>query len=286
MPIRYEDVMSLRNYGQRFAWSDRDVILYHIGIGMGRDPLDQSELAFVNEANEEASELKVVPTFASVAAWGASPGHIDTNPLLSVDGERTITFGKPLRSKGNIVVDADILGAYDKGPGKGAIIDRRFVIRDEQGDEVANIVATRFARGDGGFGGPPGPRREPHQVPSRTPDFSLDFVTDPNQALIYRLCGDRNPLHSDPAFAQRAGFERPILHGLCTYGITCRAVLQTYADFDPKAFRSHGARFSAPVYPGDTVTVDLWEDTRVVSFEARVKARKSTVIKNGKAVLA
>jgi acyl dehydratase len=122
-------------------------------------------------------------------------------------------------------------------------------------------------------------------VPTRAPDRSIDLVTAPGQALIYRLSGDRNPLHADPEFAKRAGFPRPILHGLCTYGITCRAVLQTYADYDAAAFKSHAARFSSPVFPGETITVDLWQDGAVISFEARIKARNVTCIRNGKTVL-
>jgi acyl dehydratase len=122
-------------------------------------------------------------------------------------------------------------------------------------------------------------------VPNRAPDKVVDIPTRPDQALVYRLCGDRNPLHSDPEFAKKAGFERPILHGMCTYGITCRGVLQTYADYDPKAFRQHVARFSSPVYPGETVTLEIWKDGNVVSFEAKVKSRNATVIRNGMTVL-
>jgi acyl dehydratase len=122
-------------------------------------------------------------------------------------------------------------------------------------------------------------------VPTRAPDRTIDISTRPDQALIYRLCGDRNPLHSDPEFAKRAGFPRPILHGMCTYGITCRGILQTYADYDPAAFRRHVARFSSPVYPGETVTLEMWKDGDVISFEAKVRSRGVTVIKNGMTVL-
>ena len=146
-------------------------------------------------------------------------------------------------------------------------------------------MASRFARGDGGFGGPSEGQPEPHKVPTRGPDKTIDISTRPDQALVYRLCGDRNPLHSDPEFAKRAGFPKPILHGMCTYGITCRGILQTYADYDPSAFRQHAARFSSPVYPGETVTMDLWKDGNVISFEAKVKARNVAVIKSGKTVL-
>ncbi|KIZ32579.1 MaoC family dehydratase, partial [Rhodopseudomonas palustris] len=147
------------------------------------------------------------------------------------------------------------------------------------------LLASRFARGDGGFGGPSAGQPEPHQMPSRAPDRTVEITTRPDQALIYRLCGDRNPLHSDPEFAKRAGFARPILHGMCTYGITCRGVLQTYADYDPAAFKRHAVRFSSPVYPGETVTMAMWKDGEVISFEAKVKERDVTVIKSGRTVL-
>ena len=127
---------------------------------------------------------------------------------------------------------------------------------------------------------------EPHQIPERKPDAVCETDTRADQALIYRLSGDRNPLHSDPKIAKLAGFPRPILHGLCTYGITCRAVLQTYADYDPTRFKSHQARFSSPVFPDETISVDMWKDGSVISFEARAKERGVTVIKNGKSVLA
>jgi acyl dehydratase len=285
MPIKYEEVMALKNFGQKYAYGDREVMLYAVGIGMGADPMDERELAFVNEAGYSQRELKVVPTFASVAAWGAAPGHIDINRLMVVDGERDITFHKPMPTAAHITADADVIGAYDKGKDKGAVIIRRTVLRDDQGEKLATLVASQFARGDGGFGGPLEGQPEPHKVPSRAPDRSVDIATAPGQALVYRLCGDRNPLHSDPEFAKRAGFPRPILHGMCTYGLTCRGVLQTYADYDAGAFKQHVARFSAPVYPGETVTMDLWKDGNVISFEAKVKARDVTVIKNGKTVL-
>jgi acyl dehydratase len=178
-----------------------------------------------------------------------------------------------------------VLDAFDKGKDKGAVIRHQTVLKDASGEKLATLVASRFARGDGGFGGPSEGQPEPHKVPTRAPDTIVDISTRPDQALVYRLCGDRNPLHSDPEFAQKAGFPRPILHGMCTYGITCRGVLQTYADYDPSAFRQHVARFSSPVYPGETVTMEMWKDGNVISFEAKVKARGVTVIRNGKTVL-
>lgn len=286
MPIKYPEIMSLKREGDPYAWTDREVMLYAYGIGMGADPMDERELAYVNEAAFTPRPLKVVPTFASVAAWGAGPGDLGINRLLVVDGERDITFHKPLPVAAKITADSRVLAVYDKGKDKGAVITRETVLKDESGAKLATLVGSSFARGDGGFGGPSESQPAPHAVPKRAPDRTVDITTRPDQALIYRLCGDRNPLHSDPEFAQKAGFPRPILHGMCTYGLTCRAVLQTYADYDASAFRQHAVRFSAPVFPGETVTVDLWKDGDVVSFEAQVKARNVTVIKNGKTVLA
>jgi acyl dehydratase len=285
MPINYDELMALKNLDQKFAYGDREVMLYAYGIGMGADPLDENELAFVNEAAATPRPLKVVPTFASVAAWGATPGEMNLNRVMVVDGEREITFHRPLAVAARLLVDSRVLAVFDKGKDKGAVIRHQTLLKNEEGEALATLVASRFARGDGGFGGTSEGQPEPHQVPSRAPDKSIDIPTRADQALIYRLCGDRNPLHSDPEFARRAGFPKPILHGMCTFGITCRGILQTYADYDPTAFRQHAARFSAPVYPGETVTLDLWQDGNVISFEARVKARNAVVIKSGKTVL-
>jgi acyl dehydratase len=285
MPINYEELMALKNLGQKYAYGDREVMLYAYGIGMGADPMNEQELAFVNEATATPRSLKVVPTFASVAAWGAGPGEMNLNRVMVVDGERDITFHQPLAAAANLIVDSRVLAVFDKGKDKGAVIRHQSVLKNDRGEELATLVASRFARGDGSFGGPSEGQPEPHKVPVRAPDRSVDIPTRPDQALIYRLCGDRNPLHSDPEFARRAGFPKPILHGMCTFGITCRGILQTYADYDPAAFRQHAARFSSPVYPGETVTLDMWKDGTVISFEARVKARDAVVIKSGKAVL-
>ena len=278
--------MALKNLGQKYAYTDREVMLYAYGIGMGADPMDEKELAFVNEGTFTPRPLKVVPTFASVAAWGAGSRRDESQPR---DGGRRRArhhlSQAACRRAAHITADSTVLDVFDKGKDKGAVIRHQTVLKDEKGEKLATLVASRFARGDGGFGGPSEGQPEPHKVPSRAPDKIVDITTRPDQALVYRLCGDRNPLHSDPEFAKKAGFPKPILHGMCTYGITCRGVLQTYADYDPSAFRQHAARFSSPVYPGETVTMELWKDGNVISFEAKVKSRNVTVIKSGKTVL-
>ena len=282
MPIAYPEILSLTSEAQPYAWTDKDTMLYALGIGMGSDPMNTDELPFVYE-----SGLKAVPTQATTVAWGAGPGigKMGINFLLVVHGEQKVEFHKPLPTEASILATSRVIGAYDKGD-KGAVIYNETVLADaKSGEKIATLTGSTFARGDGNFGGPSEGAPEPHEVPTRAPDRSVDIATRPDQALIYRLSGDRNPLHSDPKIAAAAGFPRPILHGLCTYGVTCRAVLQAFCDFDPTKIKSHQVRFSSPVFPGETITVDLWKDGDVVSFEARVKSRGVTVVKNGKTQL-
>jgi acyl dehydratase len=293
MPIKYEELMALKSLGQKYAYTDREVMLYACGIGMGADPMDEKELAFVYEKN-----LKVIPTAATVLAANSRARAGDTTPappagyrqsqinyLMVVHGEQKVELHKPLPVFGSFTAEGRTTGAFDKGKDKGAVIVNETIWTDDKGEKVATLTGSTFARGDGGFGGPSEGAPEPHQVPTRSPDLSLDFATRPDQALIYRLNGDRNPLHSDPDVARQAGFPRPILHGLCTYGITCRAVLVGITGYEADQILSHQVRFSAPVFPGDVITVDLWKDAKAISFEARVKARNVTVIKNGLCML-
>ena len=282
MAIVYPEILNQKREGQAFSWGDRETMLYALGIGMGADPMNETELPFVYEGN-----LKAVPSLATVVAWGSGPswGASTINFMLVVHGEQSIELHKPMPVGASVTADSRIVSVFDKGP-KGAVIMTETVLKDAKTcDKLVTLGASIFARGDGGFGGPSEGQPEPHPIPERAPDLSLDFPTRPDQALLYRLSGDRNPLHSDPNFAKMAGFPRPILHGLCTYGITCRAVLQGFADYQPERIKSHSARFSAPVFPGETITVDMWKDGEVVSFEARVKDRGVTVIKNGRTVL-
>lgn len=277
-----DNFLDLKNLNTQVTWDDRDVMLYALGIGMGDDPMDDRELPYVNDGwlTDRDPKLQVVPTFPSVAFFNSRPPALDLNRVMVVDAQRDITFHKPFPVAGTASADCTYVGAWDKGD-KGAILVRKTEVRDQDGDPLCTLLATQFARGDGHFGGPKSGQPETPSVPDRAPDQSVDIDTRPGQALLYRLCGDRNPLHSDPDFAQKAGFDRPILHGMCTYGITCRAILSTYADWDASAIRRHAARFSSPVFPGETITVDLWRDGKTIQFQARIKDRNVICVKNG-----
>ena len=280
MAIRYPEVLSIHEPGRTFSWSDRETMLYALAIGMGSDPENVKELPFVYEKN-----LKAVPTLATVVAWGANigPEKLGLNRALTVHGEESITWHRPIPAAGSVIASSRVVAVYDKGE-KGAVVERETQLRDIDGALLVSLCRTAFARGDGGFGGP-SETPPPHQVPSRAADLVLEFATRPDQALLYRLCGDRNPLHADPAVAKAGGFARPILHGLCSYGICCRAILQAYCGFAPERMKSLSARFSAPVLPGDQIAVRLWKDQDIVSFEAAVPARNVTVIKSGRSCI-
>ena len=282
MAIDYDHLMSLTSEGERFSYGDRETMLYALGVGMGRDPLAAKELPYVYE-----KDLKTVPTMATVIAWGAGPlRDSGINYLMVVHGEQKLTLHRPLPAAADIIADSRVVGAWDKGADKGAVIvtetDIRLVDTD---DKLCTLTSTTFARGDGGFGGPTDGAPKPHALPDRAPDQTIEVDTRADQALLYRLSGDRNPLHADPEFATAAGFPAPILHGLCTYGTCCRAILGSAADYDHTAITGFDVRFSSPVFPGETILVDVWKDGPIASFRARLKERDVVVINNGKCTL-
>jgi len=202
-------------------------------------------------------------------------------------GEQRITLHKPLPIAAEIVSEDRVVGAYDKGKEKGALIITERVIREKvTGEKLCTLSSTTFARGDGGFGGPKEGAPQPHPIPDRKPDIVHEADTRPDQAFLYALSGDRNPLHRDPAVAKMAGFPRPILHGLCTYGTACRSMISTICDYDPATIAGFDARFSAPVFPGETIVTDMWVDGRIVSFRSRAKERDVVCLNNGKCTLA
>lgn len=284
MAIDYDRLMAWPFEDVHQRYTERDTMLYALGIGLGADPLDETELRFVYEKN-----LLVLPTMAVVLGH---PGMWMKDPRSGIDwvrlvhGEQGLTLHKPLPPAGEIIGRTRITGIVDKGPGKGMLVYSERTVRDARtGDPLATMTSTTFCRADGGFDGPTGPVKPVHELPTRAPDRSLDFATRPRAALIYRLSGDYNPLHAEPAIGRAAGFERPILHGLATYGIAAWAVIRAVCNGDPDGIVSFDVRFSSPVYPGETIRTEMWVDDKVVSFRARVLERDTVVLNNGRAML-
>jgi acyl dehydratase len=284
MAIDYDKFLALKISDAEQNYDSKDCILYALGVGLGLDPVNEDELPFVYEKN-----LKVLPTQGTVLA---SPGfwlrELDTGVdwVKVVHGEHSMVMHKPLAGSGTVTSKTRVLDVVDKGEGKGAIVYSERTLSDKvSGDLICTIVQTTFCRGDGGFGGPPRPQRPVHVIPERAPDLVCELATRPEAALIYRLSADLNPLHADPAVAKAAGFPKPILHGLATFGVAGHAVLKMVCGYDPARLASIAGRFSAPVYPGETIRTKLWRDGDVVSFRAKVVERDVVAINNGRAAL-
>jgi len=260
----------------------RDTILYALGVGLGADPCDADQLRFVYEDG-----LRALPTMAIILGYpGAWHAHPDTGITRShvVHGEQGLRIVKPLPVEGDVVGKTRVTGLVDKGPNKGALLMTDCTVRDKaSGEAICTLTSTTFCRADGGFGGPDGPVSTPHRIPDAPAQHVCDLPTLPQAALIYRLSGDTNPLHADPAYAKRAGFEMPILHGRCTFSIAGHAILKTLCGYEPVRLVSMQGRFSAPAYPGETIRTEMWRDGNVVSFRSCVAARGATVLDNGRA---
>jgi acyl dehydratase len=282
MAIVYDKLLALKIPDVEHSYTDKDTILYALGIGLGHDPLNAHELDFVYEKN-----LKPLPTFAAVLGYPGFwirdlPTGIDWVRL--VNGEQGITLHRPLTPQGTVIGRTRIVEVIDKGAGKGALVYTERKVTDKaSGALIATVTQTTFCRADGGFGGPPRESPPLHPIPERPPDMVCDLPTRPEAALIYRLSGDRNPLHVDPAVAAAAGFPRPILHGLATFGVAGHAVLKSVCGYDPSRLVWLAGRFSAPVFPGETMRTEIWRDGAAVSFRAHVLERNVLAMNNGHA---
>jgi acyl dehydratase len=235
-------------------------------------------------------ELRVLPTMAVVLGY---PGFWLKEPDTGVDwrkvlhGEQGLILHQPLPAQASVIGRTRVTEIVDKGPGKGAMLySERDVIEKASGAVLCTLTSCSVLRGEGGFGGPSGPVPTPHAVPERAPDVALDLPTLPQAALIYRLSGDYNPLHADPKVAAAAGFPRPILHGLCTFGVAGRALLRACCGNDQTKLKSIDVRFTAPVFPGETIRTEIWLEPGAASFRARVVERDAIVLNNGRVVLA
>ncbi len=282
MPLDAEKLLALQIPDVEHSYGPKDCMLYALGLGLGQDPLNAAELAFVYEKH-----LKVLPSYAVMlgytAFWLRRP-ELGVTWAKTLHGEQGFVVHEPIAPQGNVIGKTRILDVVDKGEGKGALVYSERRITDKaSGRLIVTLTQTTFCRADGGFGGP---RREvpPHALPQRTPDVICDLATRPEMALIYRLSGDWNPLHVDPDFAREtAGYRRPILHGLATFGVAGHALLKTLCGYDPARLTAMSGRFSAPVFPGETIRTEIWRDGQTVSFRTRVKERDVVVINNGRA---
>jgi len=281
----YQRLLQYRIPEIEHTLTTRDTMLYALGVGLGADPMDERQLRFVYE-----KQLLALPTMSVILAaphaWIRKSGS--GFATKSVHGEQRLTIHKPLPVEGTLVGVPKLASVIDKGIDNGknrgaVIVTERKVYDKKTGDHLCTLEQTTFCRGDGGFGGPTGPSRKPHELPNTPPQFTCDLPTLPQAALIYRLSGDYNILHADPQHAQQVGFPKPILHGLCTLGVAGHALLKTLCDYDPARFRSMEVRFTAPVYPGETLRTEMWKSGNGVSFRVLVVERDTVVLGNGRA---
>lgn len=262
------------------SYTEKDSMLYALGVGMGIDPMDEDCLKFVYEDG-----LKTLPSQSVVLAY---PGFWAKEPDTEIDWVKVLHAGQeiivhnPLPPSGTVVAETRITEVNDKGERAGAlIVSERTVTDKESGTEYCTLVTTILARGDGGFGGAKKATPKTDLIPSSESDIVCDLPTLPQQALLYRLSGDFNPLHASPSVATDAGFERPILHGLCTLGVLTHALMRSCCDYDPNRFKRMRLRFSAPVYPGDTIRTEIWRNGNEVAFRCKSLEQDKIVINNG-----
>ena len=280
MPIDLDAALGAEFGAVEFSWTPTDVQLYQLALGAGADPVDPVELRYVADDTPQ-----VLPTFGCVAAsfnetkppkvsW---PGiEIDLAKILHASEQ--VSVPAPLPPAGSARAVSRIVEVWDKG--KAAVVVLETSVTGDGGEPLWTQRRSIFARGEGGFGGERGPSGSA-ELPDRAPDFTVDIPVLPQQALLYRLCGDRNPLHSDPEFAAAAGFPRPILHGLCSYGMTCKAIVDTALDGDAGAVRSYGARFAGVVFPGETLRANIWRDGDRLQADVIVPARENAEVLSG-----
>lgn len=285
MPIDYDKIKNWSFPEVEYTYTAKDAILYALGVGYGHDPTDEAQLRFVYE-----KDLRVAPTMPVVMGH---PGFWMMDPAAGIDwvklvhGEQALRIHRSIPAAGTVVGRTRVKAIVDKGKDKGALVyQERSIVEKASGVELATLDHVTFCRADGGGGKSDPAPPPPPAVPEGTPEAICDLPTLPQAALIYRLCADPNPLHADPAVAKAAGFPRPILHGLCTYGVAGHAVLKTFCGYDPAKLTALSVRFSSPVFPGETIRTEMWRKDDTVLFRSRVLGRDIVVLNNGVAKIA
>ncbi|MBO0854145.1 MAG: MaoC family dehydratase N-terminal domain-containing protein [Nocardia sp.] len=280
MPIDLKTALGAELPSQEFSWAPSDVQLYHLGLGAGARWTDPGELRYLDDKRPQ-----VLPSFATVATTlgDTEPPKVEY-PGVTIDlakvvhGSQEIVVHRPIPATGKATATGKVTELWDKG--SAAVLTRELTITDSEGEPLWTDISSIFAKGEGGFGGERGPSNKV-ELPDRTPDFEILTPTLPQQALLYRMCGDRNPLHSDPEFARGAGFPNPILHGLCSYGLVCKAATDTVLDSDSGRVTGFRARFAGVLYPGETIRSRIWREGNELTIAATVVERDDAAVLSG-----
>jgi len=278
MPIDPSKALGAELGAGSYEWTKDQVILYHLGLGAGVPATDPRELEYTFEKNLKVlPSYGVIPVFGALGGLGGVPG-LEFNFAMLLHGEQDLEVHQPIPPEAKVSSNGCVKEIWDKG--KGALVVLEVETKDESGAPLFTNRFSLFLRGEGGFGGEPGPKAR-NQAPDREPDGVIEVPTMPQQALIYRLSGDKNPLHADPEFAKMGGFDKPIIHGLCSYGVVCKAIVDGVLDGDTTQVARWQARFAGVGYPGETYLISYWKDGDKVLVEAKSKERNAPIISNG-----
>jgi acyl dehydratase len=277
MPIDPKKALGAQLGEGKYTWNKDQVILYHLGVGAGVPPTDRGELEYTYEKNLKVlPSYGVIPVFGALGGLGNTPG-LSFNFAMLLHGEQDIEVHQPIPTEATVTSSGQIAGIYDKG--KAALVVLEVKTKDEAGKALFTNRFSLFLRGEGGFGGESGPKAG-NEAPTRAPDGVIASPTLPQQALIYRLSGDKNPLHADPDFAKMGGFDKPIIHGLCSYGVVCKAIVDKVLGGDVTKVARYQARFAGVGFPGETYLTSYWKDGDKILIQAKSKERDAIVISN------
>jgi acyl dehydratase len=277
MPIDVSQALGASLPDGQSSWGPDDVMLYHLGVGAGVPATDPNELSYTYEQN-----LKVLPSFGVIPVFGTLMGvmtvpGVQINPMMILHGEQDLEIHKPIPTEAKAKHSAKVIEIWDREKGASIVLEAKTT--DEKAEPLFTNRFSVYVRGEGGFGGERGPRPG-NLPPEREPDITVESRTLPQQALLYRLSGDKNPLHADPSFAAMGGFDKPILHGLCTFGVVCKAVVDNVLEGDVTKVSRYQVRFSGVVYPGETIVTNAWREGDQILIRALAKEREAPVLTN------